>query len=65
LAKKRQTLLFSATVTKSLKDIARLNMQENYESIQIDNFDVVYDAETDPLTAEERAANTTLKSITP
>lgn len=43
LPKERQTLLFSATVGKSIKDLGRLNMQPDYENIQIDNFDKIED----------------------
>ena len=39
LPTKRQTLLFSATVGKSLRDLARLNLNPNHQSIQIDNFE--------------------------
>ena len=39
LPRKKQTLLFSATVTKSLKDLARINMSKEPEYIQIHDFD--------------------------
>ena len=39
LPRKKQTLLFSATVTKSLKDLARVNMAKEVEYIQIHDFD--------------------------
>lgn len=36
-----QTLLFSATVNKSLKDIARVNLRENFEYICVHDFDSI------------------------
>ena len=36
-----QTLLFSATVTKSLKDLARVKLNSNPEFIQIHDFDSI------------------------
>ena len=36
-----QTLLFSATVTKSLRDLARLRLSNTAEFIQIHDFDEI------------------------
>jgi ATP-dependent RNA helicase DDX10/DBP4 len=47
LNKNRQTLLFSATVSNKLKDIARCNLKDQHEYIQIDNFDTVHENEED------------------
>ena len=41
LPKKMQTLLFSATITRSLRELARLNLKEDPEYIQIHDFDTV------------------------
>ena len=41
LPNKMQTLLFSATITKSLRELARLNLKSNPEYIQIHDFDTV------------------------
>ena len=41
LPKKVQKLLFSATITKSLRELARLNLDTNPEYIQIHDFDEV------------------------
>ena len=36
-----QTLLFSATVTKSLRDLARVKLARDAEFIQIHDFDMI------------------------
>ena len=41
LPSKIQTLLFSATVTKSLRDLARVNLGKDAEFIQIHDFDTI------------------------
>ena len=62
LPTQRQTLLFSATVGKSIRDLGRLNMRPDYENIQIDNFDMVKSlAEA----GAEQNEDEKLKSITP
>lgn len=40
-AQKLQTLLFSATVTKSMRELARLKLSKNAEFIQIHDFDTI------------------------
>lgn len=41
LPKKIQTMLFSATVGKSLKDLARVNLNSDYEYICIHDYDSI------------------------
>jgi ATP-dependent RNA helicase DDX10/DBP4 len=62
LPTERQTLLFSATVGKSIRDLGRLNMRPDYENIQIDNFDMV---KSQAETGAEQNEDEKLKSITP
>jgi ATP-dependent RNA helicase DDX10/DBP4 len=62
LPTQRQTLLFSATVGKSIRDLGRLNMRPDYENIQIDNFDMV---KSQAETGVEQNEDEKLKSITP
>ena len=68
LPKNKQTLLFSATITRSMKELARISVSKEAEYIQIHDFDHIEsklrgeqqegaDAETD--------ADRQLKSITP
>lgn len=66
LPKKKQCLLFSATVGKSIRDVARLNMDTDFESIQIDNYAVVTSkAEGAEDDVDEDGNDIKLKSITP
>ena len=58
-----QTLLFSATVTKSLKELARLKMGRNPEFIQIHDFDNIEGKVGEKAEGDE--ADSHLKSITP
>ena len=41
LPKKVQTILFSATIGKTLKDMARVNLKDNYEYICLHDFDSI------------------------
>ena len=41
LPKKAQTMLFSATIGKGLKDIARVNLKSDYEYVCIHDFDSI------------------------
>jgi superfamily II DNA/RNA helicase len=66
LPKKTQTLLFSATVGKTLKDLARVNMQDGYEYICLHDFDSIESLANDyQNNAEDKALTDQLKSITP
>lgn len=62
LPRKIQTLLFSATVTKSLKELARLNLNKP-EFIQIHNFDSVEFKASNPAELAEETPE--LKQVTP
>ena len=64
LPKRRQTLLFSATVTKSLRELARLNLNEEPEYIQIHDFDTI-ESKVAHGDADMDEADKQLKSITP
>ena len=61
-------MLFSATIGKQLKDLARVNLKQNHEYICIHDFDSIesrandYDAGA---SAEDKALTDQLKSITP
>lgn len=57
-----QTLLYSATVTKSMRDLARLKLSKNVEFIQIHDFDAIENRVTHNDLDEDDAK---LKSITP
>lgn len=61
-------MLFSATVGKTLKDLARVNLKEGYEYICIHDFDSIESLANDyqpNQSAEDRAIVEQLKSITP
>ena len=63
-------MLFSATVNKNLKDMARVNLQKNHEYICIHDFDSIESLanEFDPKSvggAEDKAISDQMKSITP
>lgn len=65
--KKMQTLLFSATVTKNMRELARLKLSKNAEFIQIDDFDNIENRakkEGDEA-GDDEAEDAKLKSITP
>ena len=64
LPRKIQTLLFSATITKSLKELARLNLNTP-EFIQIHNFDQVEMKAQEPNAENEEDAPLELKQVTP
>ena len=64
LPKRRQTLLFSATVTKSLRELARLNLNEEPQYIQIHDFDTI-ESKVAHGDADMDEADKQLKSITP
>ena len=58
-----QTLLFSATVNKSLRDLARLRLSKDAEFIQIHDFDTI-ESRAGSL-GELDTEDAKLKSITP
>jgi len=61
-----QTLLFSATVGKQLKELARVNLKEDHEYISIHDFETVESLANDfEGSKEDRELNERLKSITP
>ena len=64
LPTKKQTLLFSATVTKSLRELARLNLNSSPEYIQIHDFDTI-ESKAAHGDTEMDEADKQLKSITP
>lgn len=41
LPKNIQTLLFSATINKTIKDMTRVNLDENHEYICVHDFDSI------------------------
>jgi len=65
LPRKMQTLLFSATVTKSLRDLARLRLSKDAEFIQIHDFDTIEGRVSGSLADEKDVEDARLKSITP
>jgi len=65
LPKGVQTMLFSATIGKQLKDLARVNLKAQYEYICIHDFDSIESRANDHESAEDRALTEQLKSITP
>jgi ATP-dependent RNA helicase DDX10/DBP4 len=67
LPKHPQTMLFSATIGKQLKDLARVNLKPNYEYVCIHDFDSIESRANDfePQSAEDKALAEQLKSITP
>jgi ATP-dependent RNA helicase DDX10/DBP4 len=61
-------MLFSATIGKSLKDMARVNLKNDYEYICIHDFDSIESLANDYQpgeNAEDKALTEQLKSITP
>ncbi len=60
-------MLFSATIGKQLKDLARVNLKPNYEYVCIHDFDSIESRANDfePQSAEDKALAEQLKSITP
>jgi len=64
LPKKMQSLLFSATVTKSLRDLAKLKLGGEAEFIQIHDFDTIEQRVGDEV-GDEEETDAKLKSITP
>lgn len=61
-------MLFSATVGKSLKDLARLNLKKEYEYICIHDFDSIEslaNVYNPNQSAEDKVITDQLKSITP
>jgi ATP-dependent RNA helicase DDX10/DBP4 len=61
-------MLFSATIGKQLKDLARVNLKQPYEYICIHDFDSIESRANDfdpNMSAEDRALTEQLKSITP
>ncbi len=67
LPKNPQTMLFSATIGKQLKDLARVNLKPNYEYVCIHDFDSIESRANDfePQSLEDKALADQLKSITP
>ena len=71
LPKNAQTMLFSATIGKQLKDLVRVNLKSSYEYICIHDFDSIesrandYGDTKNPQSAEDLALTEQLKSITP
>jgi ATP-dependent RNA helicase DDX10/DBP4 len=67
LPKTHQTMLFSATIGKQLKDLARVNLSSVYEYICIHDFDSIESRANDyeDKSAEDKALTDQLKSITP
>ena len=69
LPRKMQTLLFSATVTKSMRDLARVRSSKEAEYIQIHDFDTierrVVKGKEGQEGEEDGADDKQLKSITP
>jgi ATP-dependent RNA helicase DDX10/DBP4 len=64
-------LLFSATIGKSLKEMVRVNLKENFEYICIHDFDSIESLANDytdangQVSKEDKLINDQLKSITP
>lgn len=58
-------MLFSATVGKDLKDLARVNLNDDYEYICIHDFDSIESRANEYGNQEDKAITDQLKSITP
>ena len=68
LPKTTQTMLFSATVGKTLKDMARVNLKPDHEYICIHDFDSIESLANDydgANSKEDKVITDQMKSITP
>ena len=55
LPKNIQTILFSATIGKTIKDLARVNLKPNYEYICLHDFDSIESLANDYESKEDKS----------